>query len=164
MRVDIQGLLSEPNGVQRFDFGFPVDVLDGVDGASAEAVGAVANHGGYVELTAVLTVRGVGRCARCLDEVPFEKCFDVKRPVVKALREADDDGEYIVADGDGYLSLRPVFEEELILNFPSRLLCKEGCRGLCPKCGANLNEGDCGCSTAEVDPRLEVLRALLDNS
>ena len=52
--------------------------------------------------------------------------------------------------------------ELLFLGLPTRDLCREGCRGLCPKCGKNLNEGDCGCDRKEIDPRLAVLKKFLD--
>jgi hypothetical protein len=48
--------------------------------------------------------------------------------------------------------------EELILDFPMRLLCSEDCPGLCPKCGKPRREGDCGCDLTERDPRWDVLR------
>ena len=52
---------------------------------------------------------------------------------------------------------------EVILNLPSKHLCKADCKGLCFKCGKNLNEGDCGCKSDEPDPRFAKLRELLDN-
>jgi uncharacterized protein len=51
--------------------------------------------------------------------------------------------------------------EFFILHLPMRFVCREDCRGLCPGCGANLNEGDCACRRQETDPRLEALRRLL---
>ena len=48
------------------------------------------------------------------------------------------------------------------VKFPVRFLCDEDCKGLCPKCGKDLNEGECSCVTKEVDPRLEPLRKLLE--
>ena len=52
--------------------------------------------------------------------------------------------------------------EELLLGFPSRLLCSEDCEGLCPKCGKPKREGDCGCVLKEIDPRLAVLKNFFD--
>ena len=54
-----------------------------------------------------------------------------------------------------------LLEEEIMLEMPSRTLCREDCLGLCPKCGKNLNEGSCGCAQHEPDPRLAVLKTLL---
>ena len=45
-----------------------------------------------------------------------------------------------------------------MLSLPEGVLCSEGCRGLCPVCGKNLNDGDCGCGNDDTDPRLEALR------
>ena len=51
--------------------------------------------------------------------------------------------------------------DNLELNFPSKILCKEDCLGLCQRCGKDLNEGDCGCKDDEIDPRLAPLAKLL---
>jgi uncharacterized protein len=51
---------------------------------------------------------------------------------------------------------------QLEMEFPLRFLCKEDCKGLCQRCGKNLNEGECGCETKEFDPRLAPLKALLE--
>ena len=53
-------------------------------------------------------------------------------------------------------------EEDLILDQPSKVLCSEECRGLCPMCGKDLNEGSCDCRRETVDPRLAALQQLLD--
>ena len=54
--------------------------------------------------------------------------------------------------------------EILLLDFPTRVLCSEDCKGLCHKCGKDLNEGDCGCDHREIDPRFAVLQQLLDQA
>ena len=51
---------------------------------------------------------------------------------------------------------------DLLLALPTKHLCREDCRGLCPRCGKNLNEGLCGCREDKVDPRLAVLAQLMD--
>ncbi len=51
---------------------------------------------------------------------------------------------------------------DILLELPTSVLCVESCKGLCPVCGANLNEGDCGCDRSQRDPRLDKLRELLD--
>jgi uncharacterized protein len=69
--------------------------------------------------------------------------------------------EYIVVV-DSCVELDEAVKEELMLEFPKKLLCSEDCLGLCPKCGKPKKEGDCGCVTKEIDPRLAVLKKLLD--
>lgn len=162
MRLDIQQLLAEGNGTMGFDFTFPVTDMADFDNTTAGVKGVLRNHGGYIELTATTVVEGFGVCARCGGLFPYKKQFDTVRPVAKSL-VGDENDEYIIADEDGFLSLIPVFEEEMTLQLPTKLLCTEDCKGLCVKCGANLNKVSCGCVTKEIDPRLEVLKALLDN-
>ena len=58
------------------------------------------------------------------------------------------------------LDLQLALAERLVLIVPSNALCREGCAGLCEHCGANLNEGDCGCAPAETDPRWGPLQEL----
>ena len=58
-------------------------------------------------------------------------------------------------------TLDEVVVTDLLLALPTKHLCREDCRGLCPHCGKNLNEGECGCRP-DVDPRLAVLEQLLD--
>ena len=58
------------------------------------------------------------------------------------------------------LDLAPQVWETLLLLLPTKVLCKEGCAGLCPSCGADLNEGPCSCKVDAGDPRFEALRSL----
>ena len=52
--------------------------------------------------------------------------------------------------------------EQLEMEFPVRFLCREDCKGLCQRCGKNLNEGACDCTEREIDPRLAPLQRILD--
>jgi len=103
-------------------------------------------------------------CARCLDPVyqEVEKNFDLLyRPQgadagkeeISLAKEDADIGYY---QGDGVL-LEDVLREQLLLAVPLKLLCREDCKGLCPSCGQNLNQGDCGCTRGDPDPRWHAL-------
>ena len=83
----------------------------------------------------------------------------VGQPPAKA---GKDEEEFIVC-ADDTLDLAPLVTEDILLELPTRILCREDCKGLCPKCGTNLNESTCDCNQdAEVDSRLSVLLTLLD--
>ena len=60
------------------------------------------------------------------------------------------------------LDLGEVIKEQLLLNIPMKPLCRDDCKGICSKCGADLNESPCGCKTDGVDPRLQVLEEYLN--
>ena len=61
---------------------------------------------------------------------------------------------------DNMIESARIVREELLLHMELTVLCKEDCKGLCPKCGHDLNEGDCGCDRREIDPRLQKLTQL----
>jgi uncharacterized protein len=70
-------------------------------------------------------------------------------------------GELFIGE-DGFFDLNPLTRELTLLEVPFNPICKPDCQGLCQECGANLNEGDCGCTEDETDPRLAILKELLN--
>lgn len=78
-------------------------------------------------------------------------------------RELEEEDLGIVVIDTMEIDLRPILEEQIQLNVPMRPLCDEDCAGLCPVCGADLNDGDCGCRRQTVDPRWSGLAALRDS-
>ncbi len=109
------------------------------------------------------------QCARCLEPVRYEvkRDFDLlyrpqgadrgpeERPVSKGEAEI---GYY---EDDG-LQMKDLLREQVLLAVPYRLLCREGCKGLCPVCGRNLNTGDCDCEVSQGDARWNALGELRD--
>jgi uncharacterized protein len=65
-------------------------------------------------------------------------------------------------DAHHILDLTEVIRQDLLLALPMYPVCRSKCKGLCPHCGQNWNEGACECSLEEIDPRLAVLRQLLE--
>lgn len=104
-----------------------------------------------------------GTCARCLAEYSFplrDGFTFVLKPAMKqatGLELKEDDLSLSFYKGD-QVDLSPLVREAMILSLPTRPLCSEDCRGLCPRCGANRNLGACDCREEWTDPRLEVLR------
>ena len=101
-------------------------------------------------------------CDRCLTEVPVELALKFDRLVTSPDMEEDDD----VDDKsfmEGYqLNVETFVYNEVIGNWPAKILCKEDCKGICPKCGQNLNMGDCGCDTFVPDPRMAVIQDIFN--
>ena len=127
--------------------------------------GTITNTSGYIRMSLTLSVLYTASCARCLEDVSGSFSFNVERTVVTAKMAEDlseDRIDELVVVEDGFLSLDELLTECLELSLPFRFLCKDDCKGLCQKCGKNLNEGPCNCETKEIDPRLEPLRRLLE--
>jgi uncharacterized protein len=111
-----------------------------------------------------LTAMTAASCARCAEEfaTPSKRRFRyilVPRALVSSGDERGDDLEFAMYDGDE-VDLAPLVREQVLLALPTRPLCKEDCRGLCPQCGINLNEHPCECRSGQFDTRLAVLRTL----
>jgi len=107
----------------------------------------------------------VGQCARCVEPYDFvvEKDFTVvlvpKRESRAEAELEEEDLDLSFYEGEE-VDLSPLVQEQLILALPTRPLCREGCKGLCPQCGTNLNLQTCACTPAARDSRLAVLRNL----
>ena len=98
-------------------------------------------------------------CSRCLEEVSYP----VSVKVTKELDFSDLDEEDSSYIKDKYLDLDILIFDEVVPKLPSRVLCKEECKGLCPVCGTNLNHGTCNCDDFVPDPRLSVFNDILKN-
>ncbi len=146
----------------------PEPISDVVFPEDAHVQGYITDDAGYMRLFLTATLPYRGTCARCLAPVEgvftleFERTVAAEGSITEEQLEENEDSYVMIRDGrlDVDLPLR----EELLLCFPMRLLCDEDCKGLCPKCGRSLNEGDCGCPTKEIDPRLAVLQKWLDKN
>lgn len=125
----------------------------------AKIIGEIRNRTGVVTLDAVISYSYCAPCDRCAADVCRAVDVNLSRGVVYELNDEDND-DYIVAE-NMQLDLDELVRTELLLSVPTKLLCSEDCKGICPQCGQNLNLGSCSC-TAPTDPRLDVLRQLLD--
>ena len=98
-------------------------------------------------------------CRRCL--TPVDVPVSASAGIIFAFEgeATEDDGCYIIPGRSKVLDLTDAAREELILALPRFVECRPDCRGLCPRCGANLNDGPCGCAPAG-DSRWDALRAL----
>ena len=99
-------------------------------------------------------------CRRCLTDVVVPIEADAHLIFAEAEdEEIDDPDVYTIGEQDAMLDLRPAIREEWILSTPAFALCREDCQGLCPVCGADLNE-DPAHTHAAADPRWDALRGL----
>ncbi len=137
--------------------GDPVRFLD------IAAKGSYVGSGETVSLEAEVTATVVSRCARCLGEVTLP---------IKAQMEAEYSRQPDPEDPDQYsfetstLELTDAIKDALVLELPLRFLCSEDCKGLCPKCGTNLNTGTCTCQKGDDDtnPFAALRSMIVDNN
>lgn len=102
-------------------------------------------------------------CDRCLEEVPTELhlTFDKKLPLEEA-----DDAEEEMEEADYMMGVQldvdRLVYDEILVNWPMKVLCREDCKGICKKCGTNLNQQECNCSQTELDPRMAAIQDIFN--
>ena len=164
MKLDVAAATFPLGESRTFSFAVMPESLDMGDAqehfcGEIRVDGTVMNTGS--SLRAMGTVRACRRfvCDRCLAEGEREITLDFSEDYAKTPGETDEvalyDGETIILDD--------LVRDTLLVAEPLRELCKSDCKGLCPVCGQNLNEGQCDCDTFVPDPRLAALESLLKN-
>jgi len=161
LQVDIQELAGGPVDVSA-ELAPDAELFAGLD---AHLAGPV-RVGGRVQATGEerfywhgsirATVRS--ECRRCLAPVTVPVTAQVGALFSRGGEAEDDPDAYPVARELTRIDLRPAVREELLLAVPRYVLCREDCRGLCPRCGTDLNAGPCGCPRT-IDPRWQALTA-----
>ena len=172
MVLDLTSLISGKKS--KIDFSYTLDtnsetepILPPYDvsfTAPVRVSGSVTDNAGYMALKAKAEIDYSTSCARCLKDIFGTFTLEFNRTVATqgTLQNEDDDSFVIVKNG--LLDIDHELVEDLLLEFPSKFLCKEECAGLCPKCGKDLNFGPCDCpKKKEIDPRLAVLQKLFDD-
>ncbi|QOY61412.1 YceD family protein [Thermophilibacter immobilis] len=116
------------------------------DGMDYDVV--LTNAGEGVLVTGLLKAHVVGACDRCLEEAAFDVASEVDEYYLfeepEDLSDDEDEADYELVGDDHTIDLAGALVSALVMETPFVVLCRPDCRGLCPVCGANLNEGDCG--------------------
>lgn len=104
---------------------------------------------GQIKATIVMS------CDRCLSDVKkqFDIAYNNEIDMNETGLQTGADEEYPFIEDKQFCTEQFVYNE-ILTRLPMKVLCKEDCKGLCPKCGQNLNNGSCDCERAEIDPRM----------
>ena len=162
MMLNLSEIIEVPGSALPFECELSIESLPGVERFTAipRADGIIRNMAGALILEAVITVDMICVCDRCGNEFLSTKLQDVSVPVADDLIDKEN-ADIFPLEGD-VLDVGEILFTCLILEMETKFLCTPDCAGLCQTCGANLNDGPCACP-AEIDPRLAVLRQLLDS-
>jgi len=165
MRLGLSQIIDRPG--QSVSFSVSVDLSDLQYGTSfpvtepVRAVGAVRNTAGVLVMKGEITTCIHGVCDRCASD--FDR--DVKIPIdvvlVEELTNEDSEDEWVFPLEADSADLDDIVRTVFVLNMDSKLLCKPDCKGLCHRCGKNLNQETCTCQK-EPDPRFAALQQLLN--
>ncbi len=125
--------------------------------------GTLSKAGDVLVLDGELSYSYKVRCYRCTRLVSRQLTVPVTESIFKAGNIAGNDEEQHYTYEDDILVLDRIFIDNIILTLPMKEICSEDCKGLCPVCGKDLNEGPCSCRQDEINPVFSVLKDLLKN-
>lgn len=136
----------------------PKDYCEG-DHISVNLNGTLRNNDGeYIFKGKVSTVLSL-YCDLCLEKFSYDLTFDMSEVYSKTENFEKD---YFVFSGRT-IDLEPAVLSNILLNIPMKAVCSDGCKGLCDKCGHNLNESECGCDRTYINPKFEKLKILFED-
>ncbi len=166
MRLDLRDIIHTPGAAKDFRYELDLSLVELFGEKPFDrpirVSGAVRNMAGALQLEGRAESVLDTRCDRCLKEITVELDVPVETLLAEELANEDDpDSDDIVLLENGQADLDEIFTTACVLALDSKHLCSEDCKGLCPTCGKDLNEGPCNCGK-ELDPRLAVLAKLLD--
>jgi uncharacterized protein len=102
------------------------------------------------------------QCGRCLENVVHDMHISVKKEIDMNESGEDEKDEFFYISDDK-LDVEKLVYNEVLVNLPMKVLCSENCKGICNRCGANLNSQTCNCDTTELDPRMSKIRDIFNN-
>ena len=165
MLLDLSKIMDSPGA--SVSFSTSVDLSDLLYGTCypvdepVEAAGTVRNTAGVLVMTGDIHTTIHGVCDRCAADFTQDVGFPIDVVLVTELSNEENEDEWVFPlEGDS-ADLEDIVRTVFVLNMDSKLLCKLDCKGICCRCGRNLNHEACSCQK-ELDPRFAALRQLLD--
>ncbi len=164
MVLDLKNIFAAENSELQIDYNYDMSGVD-VSGVfplknPVAAKGRISNRASVVSLEMEIRYLYSSVCDRCGKDTDREFCLNIDKILAPSI-EGEDSDTIVVIPGMK-LDLDEFIYSEVILSLPTKFLCQESCKGICPKCGKDLNEGECGCDFKEIDPRLAKLAELLE--
>ena len=169
MRIELENL---EGGRGDFAHVYQPDELDPVDERirltePATVKGKVRLSGNEVFVNGHIDTRAQVECDRCLQQIELPVSADFALEYITGsdyessnLAELTEDAMAVsVFDGET-IDVDEIVKEQIVLAVPTRVLCREDCKGICPECGIDKNTGECQCVTDDIDPRWAALKNL----
>ncbi|MET0622625.1 MAG: DUF177 domain-containing protein [Pyrinomonadaceae bacterium] len=174
MRIEVENLTAEATPFEHTYRPDDIDLEEEAASVVSDAAvrGVATRKGDEVRLRGEIRTEVELLCDRCAapERKPLAVEFDTSfiPQAVEAVKAENvelqaEDLILSAYEGDA-VDLDELVREQILLALPSRHLCREDCKGLCQKCGADLNAGDCSCGQGEVDPRWAALADLKKGS
>jgi uncharacterized protein len=164
MKIDVSGIEKDDGAFLEFDMEEKLPCLDDIheDCSFPGAVsfkGRITNNRGILRLKGCLSTGYTTVCVRCMEPLDKQVDIEIKEEIVNLDNTAGIKEESVYTFSGPNLFVDRIIKDNIILSLPMRELCSPGCKGLCPRCGQNLNAGLCGCKEDKLaDSRLSALK------
>ncbi len=122
--------------------------------------GVLTNASGVLKLNGSLKASYSTKCSRCVKDIEDNFELKIREDIIEGSETADVDA---YTYNDNYILLDSILKDNIILNLPVKKVCDDNCKGLCPRCGTNLNEKTCDCKDDYINPQMEALKKFFDN-
>lgn len=157
--LDLRKLLDGTVPSLPFEYTKDMDSFsDDIVSGSALVKGRIDNHSGYIVLKGSIAVNCRVICARCCKEFDYKSEIPLSAKLAEKLENADGDEDEFIVIKDNMFDIDEFADSTLLLEKPTRFLCREDCKGLCPICGCDLNKASCSCRSEDRDSRWDVLK------
>lgn len=163
MILDLKKVFTEQDKIVPFDYKMDLSATK-VDNAypfisPVGISGAVKGKEGFAELKAQAAFDFSIPCDRCTRQINRRYSYLFSHTLIRKRENEEDDR--LVEIPDFKLDLDELIREDILLELPTKFLCRKDCKGICPICGKNLNDGPCGCKPQDNDSRFAALKNLL---
>ena len=164
MLVDLRGFFSGENAKKNIEYNFSLADVE-VQGVKPfispiQVKAEISSKAQSVRLNAHLSYDYKMPCDRCMADTTSHSSLVIDSLLTK--EDCEDLSDEFITVGDE-IDLDEFLYGEIILNLPVKYVCEDDCKGLCETCGVNLNVEQCSCNKQKIDPRLEVLKLLLED-
>ena len=167
MKIDVSSILKETGGKIDIDGTVMLNDTEFLGEYRFDAPltvnGSISNNGKSLIMRAEVSGEVNTNCARCMKDITVPVRFDIDENLVREGGGVDAESDVILFH-DNTVLIDDIVYDNFIMNVPGKYLCREDCKGLCPTCGKDLNEGDCGCDAEAIDPRWAALADIMKNN
>lgn len=148
MLMQIKKVLNVPGTVEPFDFTVSEERLAQISGyvfhSPVRVTGQIDNHAGLVTLRFTVAFSLLVTCDRCLKETVQEFAYEESHTVVRRVESEEEADNYCLAKHES-IDPEEIAVNDMLLELPTKMLCREDCKGLCPVCFCDRNETNCNC-------------------
>lgn len=167
MLIDLTDIIKNINGKLEISESFDMPSVDFLGEEFSfkkpcSVKGNILNNSKALELNLTVSGEATVHCARCGKLLTADVNFPVSETLIREGGEISDAEDAVLYSGKE-IELDDIIVSNFLMNVPVKYLCREDCKGLCPVCGTDLNEGSCDCDKDVIDPRWEKLAEIMKN-